>query len=125
MQTDRVFVQGLVLEGILGIHAYERETPQRIVIDIEANTDAYAAARRDDIAAAAIDYAELRRIASHHACHGQYRLVETLAEAIANAAIAELDLSWIRVRVAKPDAFADAASVGVVIERAAPARPTG
>ena len=51
------------------------------------------------------------------AADGHTLLVETLAERIAAAALADPRVLRARVSVEKPDAFPDAATVGVVIER--------
>jgi dihydroneopterin aldolase len=48
---------------------------------------------------------------------GHVRLVETLAERIAEACLADPRVHVVRVRVEKLDVFADAASAGVEIER--------
>ena len=48
---------------------------------------------------------------------GHVRLVETLAERIAEACLSDPRVHLARVRVEKLDIFADAASAGVVIER--------
>ena len=47
-------------------------------------------------------------------------LVETLAERVAAAALADRRVERVRVAVEKPDAFADVAAVGVVVERRRP-----
>jgi dihydroneopterin aldolase len=114
---DHVFVRGLRVHAIIGIHPHERVTPQLIVFDIEAATDGSAAAGDDRIEGAPVDYARLCGIARHLAVEGRFQLVESLAEAIARAACVELRAPWVRVRVGKPDAFADADMVGVCIER--------
>ena len=43
--------------------------------------------------------------------------METLAERIAERLMVELGVRWLKLRVGKPDAIADAALVGVAIER--------
>ncbi|HJO96838.1 MAG TPA: dihydroneopterin aldolase, partial [Rhodospirillales bacterium] len=48
---------------------------------------------------------------------GHVNLVETLAEKIAAACLKDKSIRSLRVRVEKLDVFADAASVGVEIER--------
>jgi 7,8-dihydroneopterin aldolase/epimerase/oxygenase len=45
------------------------------------------------------------------------RLLEALAETIAQLLIAEFGAHWVRVSLAKPAKFADLAAVGVQIER--------
>ena len=47
----------------------------------------------------------------------QYRLVETLAEAVARIVIDEFAAPWVKVTIAKPGAIPGARDVGIVIER--------
>lgn len=47
-------------------------------------------------------------------------LVETLAEQVADLCLADHRVRIVRVRVEKPDVFAEAAGVGVEIERVRP-----
>ena len=54
-----------------------------------------------------------------HRGSGHVRLVETLAERIAEACLADRRVQLARVRVEKLDIFADATSAGVEIERRA------
>ncbi len=114
---DHVFVRGLRVQAIIGIHPHERETPQLIVFDLDAGTNAGTAAGADHIDAAPLDYAKLRDIAREAAVAGSYQLVESLAEGIARAVCVDLRAPWVRVRVGKPAAFDDADMVGVCIER--------
>ncbi|RYI99255.1 MAG: dihydroneopterin aldolase, partial [Acetobacteraceae bacterium] len=64
-----------------------------------------------------VDYERVVRAARAAAADGHTLLVETLAERIAAAALADPRVLRARVSVEKPDAFPDAATVGVVIER--------
>lgn len=114
---DHVFVHGLRVLAIIGIHPHERVSPQPIVFDIDAATATDAAAHGDHIAAAGVNYERLREIARRAAIDGEYQLVESLAEHIAREVCTTLGAPWVRVRVGKPDGFGDADLIGVVIER--------
>ena len=48
---------------------------------------------------------------------GHIDLVEVLAENIATRLLADPRIIWLRIRLEKPEAIAEAAGVGVVIER--------
>jgi dihydroneopterin aldolase len=50
---------------------------------------------------------------------GHVQLIETLAERIAEVALEDRRVAGVRVRVEKLDVYADAASVGIEIERRA------
>ncbi|NGM22089.1 dihydroneopterin aldolase [Roseomonas stagni] len=114
-----VFVRGLELMARLGIHAHEKAGPQRIVLGVElvVQDDAAPAAVGPDDFRRVVDYARLVETAREVVAAGHVLLVETLAERVALAALADARVERARVTVEKPDAFPDVASVGVVVER--------
>jgi dihydroneopterin aldolase len=64
-----------------------------------------------------VDYEKVAETARTIVRSGHVRLVETLAERIAEACLADRRVHVVRVRVEKLDIFADATSAGVEIER--------
>ena len=112
-----VFIRDLELSASIGVHSFEQTEPQRIRINLDL------AVREDDTAAADDDLAKvvcyegvvssIRRLIQA----GHVNLVETLAERIAAMCLEDRRVRVARVRVEKLDVFADAASVGVEIER--------
>ncbi len=114
-----VFVRGLELEARLGIHPHEKAAPQRIVLGVElvVRDEAAPADVGEDDFRRVVDYERLVLLARSTAQQGHVLLVETLAERIALAALEDARVERARVTVEKPDAFPDAASVGVVVER--------
>ncbi len=114
-----VFVKDLELQARLGVHPHEKAAPQRVLIGVELAVEDEAApdrVGRDDIARV-VDYAGVVTAARAVAAAGHTLLVETLAERIAQAVLHDPRVNRVRVKVEKPDAFHDAATVGVVIER--------
>lgn len=114
-----VFVRGLALQARLGIYPHEKARPQRVVIGVELAVE-------DEAAPASVGPDDLRRVVNYESVvqtartaaeDGHTLLVETLAERIAAAALADPRVVAARVTVEKPDAFPDAATVGVTIER--------
>jgi dihydroneopterin aldolase len=47
----------------------------------------------------------------------EFLLVETMAEEIAGLILAEFAVPFVRIKLGKPDAIANACDVGVIIER--------
>lgn len=111
-----MFVRSLTVSAILGIHPEEREQPQPVRISFAMATDASTPARSDDIAQA-VDYAAAASRVAALTVAGRFNLVETLAEHIAQLLLTEFPVQRVRVEVEKPEALADADSVGVTIER--------
>ena len=117
-----VFVRGLELMAQLGIHPHEKAGPQRIRLDVELlvrDEAAPADVGADDIRRV-VDYQHLVELARAVVATGHVLLVETLAERIAAAALADARVERARVTVEKPDAFPDVAAVGVIVERRRP-----
>lgn len=113
---DTIFVEGLRVEAILGIFPEERVTPQPVVFDIEFLVDTNAAANSEDIEQT-VSYATVAEEISALTINGRYQLVETLAQACADLLLQRFGVPWARIKVSKPQAVANAAAVGVVIER--------
>jgi 7,8-dihydroneopterin aldolase/epimerase/oxygenase len=114
-----VFVRGLALQARLGVHPHEKAAPQRVVIGVElaVEDDAAPAGVGPDELRRVVDYDRVVKAARAEAARDHTLLVETLAERIALAALADPRVVRARVSVEKPDAFPDVATVGVVIER--------
>jgi len=115
----RVFVRGLTVLARLGVYPHEEVAPQRLILDIElAVVDEYAPdGIGPDKLARVVDYAEVVASARRIVADGHTRLVETLAERIAVAALQDPRVLSARVTAAKPDILHDAVSVGVTVER--------
>lgn len=119
-RVRRVFVRDLVLPCLIGVHRHEQDGRQRVRINLDLDVlenDGPASDRLSEV----VNYEEIvvaiRRITDA----GHINLVETLAERVAERCLVDRRVRVARVRVEKLDVFADAASVGVEIERANPA----
>jgi dihydroneopterin aldolase len=121
-----VFLRDMILLASIGIHAFEHEARQRIRLNIDlAVLDEGAPLNRPlSLPAAAKD--ELRRVVDYErvaekvreiVASGHVRLVETLAERIAEVCLEDARVRSVRVRVEKLDIFSDMESVGIEIER--------
>lgn len=113
---DKVIIQDLKVRGILGIHDWERVTPRDIIINIALYTDTRRAARTDDIADC-VSYSDVARKVRAHAESAARMTVEALANDIAKLCLQEPKVRKVIVRVDKPGAVPEAASVGVEVER--------
>ncbi|MCN4145104.1 MAG: dihydroneopterin aldolase [Thiohalomonas sp.] len=113
---DIVFINQLKLNTIIGIHGWEREKEQRIMLDIEIGCSIKLAANSDNIDDC-IDYfsvcERMKTLAKTH----QNQLVESFVEEVSRIILQEFMAPWVRVKLNKPDAVNEANGVGVVIER--------
>jgi FolB domain-containing protein len=118
---DKVFIRNLRVQGILGIHDWERVKPREIVIHVTLFTDTRRAAKSDDIDDC-VDYSATAKKIRAHVESAARMTVEALANDIARLCLDISKVKKVIVRVDKPGAVPDAESVGVEIERAKQAR---
>jgi dihydroneopterin aldolase len=118
-----MFLRDMVLNTRIGVHPHEHTAPQRVRINLDLAVEddgaqplSRQAVGRDELARV-VDYEKLADCVRAIAATGHVRLVETLAERIAEACLADRRVHLARVRVEKLDIFADATSAGVEIER--------
>ena len=116
-----VFVRDMVLVASIGIYPHEHESRQRVRINIDLGVADEAARAGATVGAdeisRVVDYEKIANRARTIVSAGHTRLVETLAERIAESCLANVRVLSVRVRVEKLDIFADATSAGVEIER--------
>jgi dihydroneopterin aldolase len=113
---DKVFINNLQVETIIGIFDWEREVRQVVSIDLEMEFDNKKAAKSDDIKDA-LDYKKVGKRVSIFIERSQYKLVERLAEQIAKLVLKEFPVSSVIVSVMKPGAMRGSESVGIRITR--------
>lgn len=118
-----VFLRDLVLAASIGIYPHEETAKQRVRVNVDLGVEddgarALSRARigRDELSRV-VDYEKVATMVRGIVSAGHVRLVETLAERIAEACLADPRVHLARVRVEKLDIFPDAASAGVEIER--------
>lgn len=113
---DKIFISELKVQTKLGVPAWERMTPQTIILDIEIGVNLSAAGKSDAITDT-IDYgAVVARIRETLAEHS-FQLVEALAEHVCQLIFKEFKAEKVEIKVSKPGILAGVKAVGVVIER--------
>ncbi len=118
-----MFLRDLVLPASIGVHPHEQRVPQRVRINVDLGVEddggrplSRQPIGRDELSRV-VDYERLADRVRGIVRSGHVRLVETLAERIAGACLADHRVHLARVRVEKLDIFPDAVSAGVEIER--------
>ncbi|ASU21470.1 MULTISPECIES: bifunctional dihydroneopterin aldolase/7,8-dihydroneopterin epimerase [Vibrio] len=113
---DKVFIEQLTVITTIGVYDWEQEIKQKLVLDIEMAHDNQPAAKSDDVSDA-LDYAQVSQAVIAHIENGRFLLVERVAEEVAELIMQRFSVPWVKIRLAKPGAVAQASSVGVIIER--------
>lgn len=113
---DRVFINALEVEAVIGHHDWERDIRQKLVLDIDMGFDCHAAGVSDALTDA-LDYDAVAKVVTAMVEASQYRLLEAVADAVANRLLRDFPCRDVRLRIRKPGAVANAAAVGVEITR--------
>jgi len=118
--TDYVSVRDLSVAAVIGVHPWEREIEQTLLISVEMAANVRAAAASDDLADA-LDYSAVAATIAAVLREGKFRLIETAAERIAGRLLADFPLSWLRLELRKPITSAPAPDATSVTTAPAPA----
>ena len=114
---DTITINNLMLQVIIGVYEDEQKAPQPLSLDIAYTVNAEHVALTDDMADT-IDYAAIYAACISFVESTRYRLLETLAERLAEHLQATFHLTWVRLSITKkPSSMPDAAGVTIVIER--------
>lgn len=112
----RVFINRLEVMASVGIFEFEKRYEQRIHVTIELDVvDSYdgQSDRLDDV----LDYGSVIDGVRNIVSQRHFNLIETIAERIAEACLADARVDVARVAIAKPDIVPGCAEVGIAIER--------
>lgn len=113
---DKVFIEGLEIEALIGIYDWERRIRQPLLFDLEMDFDNRVPAASDAIADT-LDYKAVSKRLVEFVSQSDFGLVETLAERCAELVLREFDVARVRLKLGKTGAVRGARTVGVVIER--------
>ncbi len=113
---DKVFIEALEIECVIGIYDWERKIKQPIVLDIEMDSDNRKPAASDDIADT-LDYKAISKRLIQFVGESSFGLVETLAERCCAILLEEFPVTRVRLKLSKVGAVRGAKAVGVILER--------
>ena len=113
---DKVFIEALEIECVIGIYDWERKIRQPVVLDLEMAFDNRKPAATDAIEDT-LDYKAVSKRLIQFVSESDFGLVETLAERCCAIVIQEFAVAHVRLKLAKPGAVRGAKAVGVIIER--------
>ena len=113
---DKIFLNELKVDTIIGIWDWERKIRQTVVVDLEMSADIAKAAATDSVDDT-LNYKLVAKRIQTFVGESSFQLVETLAERIAGIIREEFGVQWVKVRVNKPGAIRGSKDVGILIER--------
>src|SRR5262245_30855408 len=101
--TDKITLTGLRARGHHGVYDFERENGQDFVVDVALDVDLGPAAASDDVADT-VHYGELADRLAAIVTGPPVALIETLADRLAAACLADVRVRAATVTVHKPQA---------------------
>ena len=113
---DKVFIEALEIETVIGIYDWERKVRQPLLFDVEMGFDNRVPAGSDAIADT-LNYKSVSKRLIAFVSESSFQLVETLAERCAALILDEFGVSHVRIKLSKPGAVRGARAVGVIVER--------
>lgn len=113
---DKIFINGLSIQTTIGFFEWEKQIKQTLVFDLVLGWDIKKAALNDELSET-LDYAEISTEIERFANANPVDLLETLAERLAQYLMDKYNIPWLTLKIHKPNAVHNAASVGVEIER--------
>lgn len=113
---DKIFINNLVIETIIGVYEHELHNKQPLILDLELAINSKQAADTDDILYT-VPYDKVIETISHLSEIKQFKLLETYAEFITQNLLEAFNTNWIKLKITKPKAMPHTTEVGIVIER--------
>ena len=113
---DIIYIRDLKIDTVIGVFDWERNITQTISFDIDMATDIRNAAASDELVDT-LDYKAVAKRLMAFVAGSEFKLVETLAERVADLLLDEFRVPWLRLRINKQGAVRGVRDVGVIIER--------
>lgn len=114
---DKIILQDLMVDGILGVNPDERQRQQPIRVNLTLWVDTRRPAVSDRLEDT-VNYAAVAQRVRQRITDGGDQLVEKLAHDLARLILTDFEgVARVMVRVEKPTALAQVGSVGVEIKR--------
>ncbi|MBA2709474.1 MAG: dihydroneopterin aldolase [Tatlockia sp.] len=111
---DSLQIKGLSVTTRIGVHAWEQQIEQRLLIDITIPSDF---SECNDVLSDTFDYEKLCQQVTHFVESNAFQLIETVANQIAHLIKTEFKIAQLSVSVSKPHAIKNAANIQVTINR--------
>lgn len=113
---DKIFLNDLKIDTIIGIYDWERQTRQTLSFDLEMDWDIKPAAATDDIDKT-LDYGAVAQRIVGFVKASEYLLIETLAEDLCAMLLEQFPIPRIKLTLSKPVALHGQNIARIVIER--------
>ena len=110
-KQTKIFIKNLELNCSIGVHDFEHDKPQRIIVNVEAVLKNHLIPKNDRIDETLnydLIYSEIKKIVkSRH-----FNLIETLTHCIFDFLLDFKEIKRLEVFISKPDIYSDCEEVG-------------
>jgi len=120
LNCRRLFLTGLTVQANIGVHDFEQQAPQRLIIDVDLYVSFEGTRPKDDRIDEVVDYDFVRAVVHERIARGHIGLQETLCDDILTRLLDHTGVMAARVSTRKPDVYPDCEAVGVEAFRAKP-----
>ena len=97
---DKIILKGIQFYGYHGVSEAERELGQKYAVDVEIDYDLESAGRTDNLNDT-VDYLAIFNFVIEIGTNEKFLLIESLAQKIADAILAQLPIETVLIRVKK------------------------
>ena len=116
---DKIIIEGLVIDTVIGVYDWERKNKQKLVFDIVLTAD-LSKAMKSDWVEDTIDYAKVAELIEVLTKTHQPELLERFADLVQENIFASFDVSAVQLKMTKPDILKQTRTVGIEIYRERP-----
>ena len=109
-----VLIKDFIIYEIIGIHQKEKINTQKIVFNIVINVNQNIYPDENNLASI-VDYEKITNKLKILAKNKKYNFLESLAEDSFREIFSDKRINSVKIKIEKPDAIADAQSVGVEV----------
>jgi len=114
--VDIIFLYGLEANCVVGVWEWEKQTTQKIIIDLDVLADIKHSAASDELKDT-LNYKSMAENVIEMLETTHYQLIETMAEEVAKLILENYATTWVKVRINKGGVVKNVKNVGVQIER--------
>ncbi|WMY95092.1 MAG: dihydroneopterin aldolase [Arsenophonus sp.] len=113
---DIIFIEALTVFTTIGVYDWEQTIKQKLLIDIKIGYD-HQYVNKSDAIECYLDYNEIAKIVIRYIETKKFKLIERVAEDVADILLNQFDICWVYIQVVKFSALPKAKRVGVIIQR--------
>ncbi len=113
---DKIHIEGLQLQAIIGVYDWERQAPQKLVLDIVLGVSLTSASLSDNLAHT-VDYAQVAKDMELITQNSQPQLLERMAGQMCQHILDNYAVQEVDIKLSKPSILPQANNIAVQLHR--------